>query len=692
MVITTHTHAMNLPSFAEFDRCARNGESLTVAFLGGSLTWGAQATDPLKTSYRALIGQWLESKYPQAHFTFVDAAIGGTGSQLATFRLQRDVMTYQPNLVFLDFTLNDDATKVPTDDRLSSYESLVRRMVKANIPVVQVVLAVKADLGSKPRLRPLDDLHKAIGAAYNLPLADAVAHMRAKVRTGEATPDKLWDLPNDATHPGDAGYALYAEAVWQTFLDAVKDGTVCTVPETMIHPDHYMVVDRFSLASIKQLPPGWYRGLPHRSAVAFDFVCSRWMDDLAIAEATDEAKPEPLKLRFTGQTVLLFGESTPKSGRYAVRINGGDAVEFNTHCKAGNMRYIEIVGKNLKPDTEHTLEIIPLLENGEELRFNSVCVAGGKVEMDSQTKGQSNPANDGKPDKLNVSYGAHERNVMDVWLADSHAPTPCVIFIHGGGWLNGDKSKGASPAPYLKEGISYVSINYRFLEQTVIDTGSEYGAGPIQPRGEYQEPPVRVPLSDAALALQFIRTNASEWNIDPDRIGLTGSSAGGCASLWLAFHDDMADPGAENPVLRESTRVRCAAVESAQTTLDPLQILEWMPNATYGGHALGYVWDRSDPTVEIRSFLSDRDSVKEWIAGYSPYSLLTKDDPPVFLSYNDTPEKGKKQKDPTHSSNYGALLAEKLDALGITYEFMHAGVQSPRFKNATEFMIHHLKL
>jgi len=134
------------PSFSEVDQRAQAGESLTVAFLGGSLTWGAQATDPLKTSYRAIVSKDLQARYPEAHFTFVDAAIGGTGSQLAAYRLQRDVLAYEPDLVFLDFTVNDSASQVPTDDRLSSYESLIRRMIQSQIPVVQVILAVKKDI------------------------------------------------------------------------------------------------------------------------------------------------------------------------------------------------------------------------------------------------------------------------------------------------------------------------------------------------------------------------------------------------------------------------------------------------------------------------------------------------------------------------------------------------------------------
>ncbi|WP_269522657.1 SGNH/GDSL hydrolase family protein [Coraliomargarita parva] len=367
-------------SFSEFDQRANRGETLTVAFLGGSLTWGAQATDPLKTSYRAIVSRNLREHYPNAHFTFVDAAIGGTGSQLGAFRLNRDVLAYEPDLVFLDFTVNDHASKVPEDDRLSSYESLIRRMLQADIPVVQVILAVKADIMPKPSVRPLDDLHKAIGAAYNLPLADVLTSMRKAVLEDErATPDELWDLPYDNTHPGDAGYALYAECVWDTYLKAVQDAAVCALPEATIYPDHYMQVDRFLLAGLNALPKGWKTGVPHRNAVAFDFTCSRWMDDLALAEASETESPEALVLEFKGESVLLFGESTPKSGRYTVSIDGGEPVEYKALCASGNMRLVQLLTHGLDPDVQHRLEIRPLLEAGEELRLNSVCVAGGSV-------------------------------------------------------------------------------------------------------------------------------------------------------------------------------------------------------------------------------------------------------------------------------------------------------------------------
>lgn len=300
-----------------------------------------------------------------------------------------------------------------------------------------------------------------------------------------------------------------------------------------------------------------------------------------------------------------------------------------------------------------------------------------------------------RPNHADLAYGPESRQVMDVWLADETRPTPCVIYIHGGGWVGNDKSKielSGAPDVFLRAGISFVSINYRYLPQTIIDSGGTEGKAAILPRGDYPFAPVSVPLSDIARALQFIRSRAGEWNIDPARIAVSGASAGGCSALWLTFHDDMADPDASDPVARQSTKPWCAAVLNAQTTLDPAQLADWIPNNNYGGHAFGYVWDRSDKTAEFRSFLADRKSVAAWIGKYSPYALVTGDEPPVYLYYKSgPPARGVTQNDPTHSSNHGALLAEKLGQAGVEYEFVHAGSVAPRFQTPADYLIHQLK-
>src|SRR5256714_10131050 len=249
----------------------------------------------------------------------------------------------------------------------------------------------------------------------------------------------------------------------------------------------------------------------------------------------------------------------------------------------------------------------------------------------------------------------HERQKFDFWQAKSDKPTPLVLLIHGGGWVNGDKtSYGANMIdPFLKEGISVAAINYRFIAQAM-----EPGV----------EPPVKACLHDAARALQTIRSKAKEWNVDPRRVGSTGGSAGACTSLWLALHNDLADPKSSDPVARESSRLTCAAVNGAQTSLDPKELREWIPNAVYGGHAFGFAAQGRSRAQEFDLLIANREKVLPWIKEYSPIELVSPDDPPIYLDYPNQkapPAIGQKEADPTHSAMYGVKLAEKLQSAGV---------------------------
>lgn len=282
------------------------------------------------------------------------------------------------------------------------------------------------------------------------------------------------------------------------------------------------------------------------------------------------------------------------------------------------------------------------------------------------------------PTVANVPYGTHERQVLDFYKAESSKPTPLLFFIHGGGWVSGDKSGVGELQACLNAGISVVSINYRYSWQAQL-------AGVT--------PPVKAPLEDAARALQFVRSRALEWNIDKQRIGASGGSAGACSSLYLAFHDDMADPKSSDPIARESTRLWCAAVSGAQTSLDPKQLKEWTPNSRYGGHAFGFMDpnDRKTRDTRFAEFLEKRESVLKWIKMYSPYELVTKDDPPVYLIYSAAPAIGQPQKDPTHTSNYGVKLQEHCREVGTECELAYNGAPDVKHKSISEFLIETLK-
>ncbi|MBP9223431.1 MAG: alpha/beta hydrolase [Verrucomicrobiales bacterium] len=282
------------------------------------------------------------------------------------------------------------------------------------------------------------------------------------------------------------------------------------------------------------------------------------------------------------------------------------------------------------------------------------------------------------PTAANVPYGTHERQVLDFYRADSDKPTPLLFYIHGGGWVAGDKAKVSDLEACLAAGISVVSINYRYSWQAQL-------AGVM--------PPVSWPLEDAARALQFVRSKAEQWNLDKERIGASGGSAGACSSLYLAFHEEMADPASSDPIARESTRLWCAAVNGAQTSLDPVQLREWTPNSRYGGHAFGFMdpHDLKSRDKSFAEFYEKRESVLKWIKMYSPYEHVSKGDPPVYLIYSAPPAIGQEQKDPTHTANYGVKLQEHCRSLGLKCELVYPGAPEVTHASMADFLTDTLK-
>lgn len=309
----------------------------------------------------------------------------------------------------------------------------------------------------------------------------------------------------------------------------------------------------------------------------------------------------------------------------------------------------------------------------------SPCFAADAAKPAESTKPKAPAEPAVPPTQANVAYGTHPKQVLDFYKAESTKPTPLMFFIHGGGWVAGTKSQVNGLKEVLAAGISVVSVEYRFIQEAI--------AADVKP-------PVSWPLSDAARALQFVRSKAGEWNIDKERIGASGGSAGACSSLWLAFHNDLADAKNSDPIARESTRLWCAAVSGAQTSLDPLQLKEWTPNSRYGGHAFGFFpnpQDNKTRDTDFANFYANRDRVLPWIKEYSPIEHVTKDDPAIYMTYSAAPSLGQPQKDPTHTANYGVKLLEKCKETGVACELSYPGAPDAPHKTMHDYLIDKLK-
>ena len=321
----------------------------------------------------------------------------------------------------------------------------------------------------------------------------------------------------------------------------------------------------------------------------------------------------------------------------------------------------DLVNENAEGPAENPFKVAYRLQLEGDARRSEAAAA---VRSQKGAKPKADAAEAFPPPTLaDVAYGPHPKQVMHAWLptsATQERPAPAVLFIHGGGWQSGDRfSKLGQVLPSLLDaGAAVVSVEYRFVKE-----GAAEGV----------TPPVMAPLADAARALQTVRHRAGEWRIDPRRIAACGSSAGACSSLWLAFHDDLADPASDDPVARHSTRLATAAVIGAQTTLDPVQMKAWIPNSSYGGHAFGIVKGVEGVENPFAAFLAARDRLLPDIQKVSPVSLASADDPPVYLVYAAPPAPRKPTKDPTHAAAFGVLLKERLDQLGVGCELAFPG-------------------
>jgi arylformamidase len=271
------------------------------------------------------------------------------------------------------------------------------------------------------------------------------------------------------------------------------------------------------------------------------------------------------------------------------------------------------------------------------------------------------------PTHADVSYGPHERNVLDVWLAKSDKPTPLVVHIHGGGWLGGDKktTTAATVKYMLDHGVSVAAINYRY--STIA--------------------PLPAPVHDAARAIQFLRSKAGEWNFDKSRVAAFGGSAGACTSLWLNYHDDLANPKSSDPVERESTRLSAAVGFSGQTSIDPKTIVPWVGDQVMN-HAM---ISRSVGAKDGPDALARYEEFQKLYQEFSAYTHVDKNDPPVLLVYpKDGPVPAPDPGAAIHHANFGKKLKEKADSAGAPAT-LQIGAKSAGFVDPNEFLLRHLK-
>ncbi len=187
---------------------ARDGGKLLIGFIGGSITQGSVASGP-ELCYAFRVYSWWKKKFPQAEFRYCNAGIGGTSSQFGVARVEEDLLSYDPDFVIIDFSVNDDSN----EHFLETYEGLVRRIYNSpKMPAMLLVHNVYYNTGGNAQLQ-----HAKIGRYYQLPCVSMQSSVYPEVVSGRIANR---DITPDDLHPNDKGHELVASVI-NHFLEKV---------------------------------------------------------------------------------------------------------------------------------------------------------------------------------------------------------------------------------------------------------------------------------------------------------------------------------------------------------------------------------------------------------------------------------------------------------------------------------------
>lgn len=221
------------------------------------------------------------------------------------------------------------------------------------------------------------------------------------------------------------------------------------------------------------------------------------------------------------------------------------------------------------------------------------------------------------------------RQKLDLYLPEKRegdAPLPVVVFIHGGGWQNGDKNGGgAKVAPFVATGkFAGASVGYRLT-------------------GEAQWP---AQIHDCKAAIRWIKAHAKEHGLDPDRIAVWGTSAGGHLVAMLGVSGGVAElEGEIGKHTDQNGKVKCVL-----DFFGPAEML------TMGGSH-----DRPD-SPEAKLLGGPVQEVPDKAKNASPVEHVTADDAPFLIVHGDG--------DPTVPYAQSVALERKLEAAGVPAIFL----------------------
>ncbi len=226
-------------AFENLKRKLENGEKITLGYFGGSITQGAGVEDK-SLCWRSLTTEWFRKKYPQNTFREINAAIGGTGADLGMFRAQKDLLSEKPDVVFVEFSVND--YRAGFKKAQYCMESIVRQILNAdkNTDIVFVITIMKLihdDIKAGKKLESYE-AHYSVAQHYGIECIDAGIEFTDRIDRGEGD----WKTyTTDCTHPNEYGYKIYFEKITKEIERLMENGKAVVFAAPM-HSDSFCSV------------------------------------------------------------------------------------------------------------------------------------------------------------------------------------------------------------------------------------------------------------------------------------------------------------------------------------------------------------------------------------------------------------------------------------------------------------------
>lgn len=328
---------------------AESGRPLRYVALGGSIT----------QSGVGWIGPWLKEKFPASQVTTINSGMSATGSALGVFRIERDVISHQPDLVAIETCVNDDS--LPDEVAIRYVESLVVRLKKLPHPPAIIFIEAAAKNGSKIQR------HRQVARHYGLLEIDLQAAVDAELkRTGQE-----WSaFFTDNVHPNEAGNQFYARTIEQALaplLGQKPSEGERVLPQPLSEKPLILdgrMVPLFGITGV----PGWKKN----ASPPF------WMDAFFNGTLSAAEPGAALEIPFRGTCVGIFYPMDKSYGTFDVSIDGGKPQRIALNTRGGYS--LDVLGRDL-PAGEHVLRVaLPAVDpapgvNGE-VRLGYLLLAG----------------------------------------------------------------------------------------------------------------------------------------------------------------------------------------------------------------------------------------------------------------------------------------------------------------------------